>query len=166
MVRRGVAVMGRKSTERLGAKGKRCALDEPLFHHVHAHQLDAARAFRKRARDIFVVNHHVAENLSPQQLGMQIGLSETRRCAGTDLRVPLGKQLATQLELPGIRGVGAEPGIKVFGVVGIKLALNDDFRGCVLWHRLPLQWVADQDGAGCMARDAQGCLRLFIALIV
>jgi hypothetical protein len=120
--------MGRKSTERLGAKGKRCALDEPLFHHVHAHQLDAARAFRKRARDIFVVNHHVAENLPPQQLGMQIGLSEALGRAGTDLRVPLGEQLAAQLELSGIRGVGAEPGIKVFGVVGIKLALNDDFR--------------------------------------
>lgn len=65
------------SEKRLWPKCKRGALNQPAFNKVYAHQLDATRTFRKSARDILMVNHDAPENLSSNELGMDIGLDKT-----------------------------------------------------------------------------------------
>ncbi len=69
---------------------------------------------------------------------MEVGLGESRLSPCPDFRVSFGKQLAAQFKLPRIECIGAEPRIKVLCVVGVELTLNDDFRGCVLGHGIPL----------------------------
>ena len=80
-------------------KCERGALNQSVLDHVHAHQLNASRPFRKSSCDIFVVNHDVAENFSPNQPGVEVGLIETLRSPGPDLCVSFGKQLAAQFKL-------------------------------------------------------------------
>lgn len=120
--------------KRLRPERERGALDQSVFNDVHAHQLDAAGAIRKSSRDILVVNHDAPENLTPNEPGMKIGFRETGRCPGSDLCVSFSQQLSAKLELFGIGGVGAEPGIQVFCVVGVELTLDDDFGRGVLRH--------------------------------
>ena len=75
-----------------------------------------------------MVDHDIAKGFTPNQLGVQVRLPETCHSTRPDLCKSIGQQSATQFKLFGIRGVGAEPGFEVLGVVSIDLTLDDHFR--------------------------------------
>ncbi|BDT57863.1 hypothetical protein MasN3_13570 [Massilia varians] len=60
---------------------------------------------------------------------MQVGFKEALLVARADLFVPLCQQRTVQRELLRIRRVGGHQGIKVLGVVGVELRLDDSERG-------------------------------------
>jgi hypothetical protein len=50
--------------------------DPGLLHFVESNDFNTARAFRKSARDFFVVDNGIAHNRAVQKQGMEIGFLE------------------------------------------------------------------------------------------
>jgi hypothetical protein len=120
--------------EHRGAEDERRGLNEAVLYNINAYKFDIARAFWKRASDVFVVDDNIAHNGAPDKPGVNVGLTKTRSNASAHFVMTGSKQLGRVFVLLGIRRIRGEPSIDILGVVSIKLALDNDLWRSICGH--------------------------------
>ena len=74
-----------------------------------------------------MIDDDVTHNGTADEFGVNVGFTHAWGDASANLSMTRGEQFRRMFELLGVRGIGGEPSLDIPGVVGVKLALNDDF---------------------------------------